>query len=243
MAGSFGALCNDHYVNLKIGLKLELPQRRETVLGFFERMRRQYPAMSEFRKYAEELALESPVDSLPHAWLAVRSKSVRAGMVNPPTLEQAYRLHRSVIEVSPFFLDISPLDVSFVEVLFGFDLPANAKPDAVLGDVLLGQSVLGSILEMDGCQLNDFQPLMGFTLNDGSEAWVEVKTRSDRSKPSGRDEPVSVFLILRKRGPIDVLDDLSTIFDQLINHGETMIDECIVPKLVRPIRESIVPGL
>ena len=243
MAGSYSALCSDHYVNLKLGLKLELSQRRETVLGFFERMRRQYPAMSEFRKYADELALETAQDASPHSWLAVRSTSVRAGVVNPPTLGQAYRLHRAALEVSPFFLDVSPLDVGYVEVLYGFDIAAGPKQDGVLGDVLLGQSPLGSMLDIPGSRLVDFQPMLGFVLEDSTEAYIEIKTRTDNTKRGRSDEPISVFLILRRHGPIDVLKDLVGIFDELVVQGEELVESKVLPGLVNPIRQSIVPGL
>ena len=99
---SYGAFCTDYYVNLKLGLKLELPKSRDTVLSLFERVRRQYPGMTEFRKYKEELALEAPASASPHRWVAVRSSSVRAGVVNPEGVGEAYRLHRTILEICPY---------------------------------------------------------------------------------------------------------------------------------------------
>ncbi len=37
MTSSYRALCTDFYVNLKLGLKLDLPRKREEVLEMFER--------------------------------------------------------------------------------------------------------------------------------------------------------------------------------------------------------------
>ena len=37
MATSFGALCTDFYINQKVGLKMDLPADRETILHLFDR--------------------------------------------------------------------------------------------------------------------------------------------------------------------------------------------------------------
>jgi hypothetical protein len=57
MATSFGALCTDFYVNQKLALKMDLPGERETVLHFFDRVKKSIPAMNRFRRYDGELAL------------------------------------------------------------------------------------------------------------------------------------------------------------------------------------------
>ena len=114
MATSFGALCSDFYVNQKISLKMDLPTGRETVLDLFDRIRREFPSMDRFRRYDGELALEAPEQSSHYSWMALRRTTVRSGSVNPDSLEQAYKLHRLVLEVAPYFLSISPLDIEFI---------------------------------------------------------------------------------------------------------------------------------
>ena len=46
----FAAFCEDFYVNMRLGSQLALPHSRETLLHFFERIQKAYPAMSRFRK-------------------------------------------------------------------------------------------------------------------------------------------------------------------------------------------------
>ncbi|MCA9299291.1 MAG: hypothetical protein KDA28_09505, partial [Phycisphaerales bacterium] len=99
MTQSYRALCADHYVNQKIAVKLDLPRNRETVLDLFERVRRTYPGMQQFRRYKEELALESASNALPNRWMAVRAHSIRSGVVNPDSREEASSLHRHILEV------------------------------------------------------------------------------------------------------------------------------------------------
>ena len=243
MTASYGAFCTDHYVNLKLGLKLELPKGRDTVLSLFERVRRQYPGMTEFRKYNDELALESPTTDSPHRWLAVRSSSVRAGVVNPAALIDAYRLHETVLELSPYFLSISPLDVDFVELLYGFDLAAGGNHDEIVADTLLGGSLFSRLLDTAGTRAIDCQPVLGMTLADGTEAYFEVKTRPAGDRRERSSEPISVYLTLRRNGPVDELKQLAKALRALTAHGEELVEARVLPTLVNPIRNSIVPGL
>lgn len=243
MSASYSAFCTDYYINLKLGLKLELTKSRDTVLSLFERVRRQYPGMTEFRKYKDELALESPTRCNPHRWVAVRSSSVRAGVVNPGALVDAYRLHESVLEVSPYFLSISPLDIDFVEVLYGFDLAAPGNHDEIVADALLGGSPLARLLDAGQGRPIDCQPVLGISLGDSTEAYFEVKTRRAEERRERGDEPISVYLTLRRAGPVDDLKELRETLRALCAHGEELVETRLLPVLLNPIRESIVPGL
>lgn len=243
MTASYGAFCTDHYVNLKLGLKLELDRGRDAVLSLFERLRRQYPGMTEFRKYTDELALESPTRESPHRWVAVRTSSVRSGVVNPGSTEEAYRLHETVLEVSPYFLTISPLDIEYIELLYGFDLAAGGNHDEIVADALLGGSPLARLLEGAQGRPIDCQPLVGVSLLDGTEAYFEVRTRPAESRRERREEPISVYLTLRRAGPVDDLRQLRETLRTLSVHGEELVETRLLPVVLTPIRNSIVPGL
>ena len=45
---SYKSLCDDFYVTLTLSTEMELPNNRETVLHYFERVRKQYPSMQKF---------------------------------------------------------------------------------------------------------------------------------------------------------------------------------------------------
>ncbi|MCC7388648.1 MAG: hypothetical protein IT431_07750 [Phycisphaerales bacterium] len=243
MTASYGAFCTDFYINLKLGLKLELSRGRDTVLSMFERLRRQYPGMTEFRKYKDELALESPTRDTPHRWVSVRTNSVRSGIVNPGAMIDAYRLHETVLEVSPYFLSISPLDVEFVEVLYGFDLAAGGNHDEIVADALLGGSPLAKLLDGRDGRTIDCQPVVGLSLSDGTEAYFEVKTRRGEGGRERSEEPISVYLTLRRAGPVDDIKQLRETLRTLTAHGEELVETRLLPVVLNPIRNSIMPGL
>ncbi len=254
MPTSYGALCTDFYVNQKLALKLDLPGERETILHLFDRIRRSEPAMERFRRFDDELALESSRREAEYKWLALRRTSIRTGHVNPQSMEQAYRFHRLVLEVCPFHLTISPLDVDYLELLFGFDLECAGNHDEVVYDALMGQSPLGKLLRLpqafrgvEGAKIIDVQPVFGMQLSPGGElqAFFEVKTRQRGRRGNARryrNEPISIFLTIRRYGPISDIKDLGQDFNQLKDCAELLATERLVPDLLTPIARHITSG-
>lgn len=237
MTESYAALCSDHYVNQKLNVKLDLPRGRETVLDLFERVRRQFPRMEVFKRYKDELALETPAGEMPQQWIAIRSSSIRSGAVNPDRLADAYAPHRHILEVAPYFLSVSPLDVDYLELLFGFDIAAAANHDEIIARALLAGSPLGSVFEIDGATPVECQPLIGVRLDPRTEAHFEVKTRETENT---RDDPISVYLTLRRYGPMRELPELPAAFDDLAARGEALVDSHLLPHVIVPIREAIL---
>ena len=46
----YSAFCEDFYVNMRLGSQMNLPNQRETVLHFFERVQKEFPGMTRFRR-------------------------------------------------------------------------------------------------------------------------------------------------------------------------------------------------
>jgi hypothetical protein len=244
MSTSYGAICNDFYVNQKLSLKMDLPSGRETVLDLFDRVRRELPGMDRFRRYDGELALESPEQASQYSWMALRRTTIRSGWVNPESLEQAYKLHRLILEVAPYFLSISPLDVEFLELVFGFDLQAERNRNEVVYEALLADSPLASLVDLNTESVLESQPFIGFSLNGDCnlQAFVEVKTRTTAKEiATGRfeDEPISIYLTARQYGSLNAIADFATAFATLAGHIERLAEERVIPRVIAPIREAI----
>jgi hypothetical protein len=247
MPTSYRALCDDFYINQRVNLKMDLPMRRDTVLAMFDRVRREHPWMDRFRRYQNELALECSTHQPSQQWLALRKSSVRSGSVNPETPADAYRLHRLVLELAPYFLDIPPLDIDHLELLYGFDLLASGNHDAIVFAALMGNTPLAALADLRGGVPIDCQPLIGVGLDDSCDlqAHFEVKTRtSARQVSTGefREEPLSVYLTIRKYGPVTEIKDLPGVMSMLMEQGEELLASRVVPNLLVPIREAIASG-
>lgn len=245
MAHSYRALCSDFYLNMKLAMKLELPRDRQPLLDLFDRMRRQFPDLEHVRRYRDELALEAGPDERGR-WMAVRSRDLRAGVVNPAG-DDALRMHRQVLELAPYYLGVTPLDVDYLELLFGFDLPADGDHSAIVCRALLEGSPLAGAIDEHGLSLVECQPAFGITIDDGGrplEAFFEVRTGPPRHArgPDGASEPISVYVTLRRYGPVGRIDDLPADLDRLAACGEDLVASIAIPRMLNPIREMIGSG-
>jgi hypothetical protein len=239
---SFSSLCSDFYVNQKLGLKLDLPERRETVLDLFDRVRRTFPRLTTFQRYEGEVALESDSAERDWQWVALRQTSIRSGHVNPATLADAYNFHKSLLEVAPYFLSISPLDVDMLEVVFGFDFETEHDKDAVVFDALLANSPLGGLVDAGFENVIEAQPALAITLGDrgNMQAVFEVRTRPRVPVAGDRGgDPISVFLTVRRFGPLASLDELKSAFGTIVGHAELLAEQRVIPNLVAPIHEVL----
>ncbi|MEO1277390.1 MAG: hypothetical protein AAFV77_00340 [Planctomycetota bacterium] len=245
---SYKALCSDMYVNLKLAFHSELDATRQVTVEFFDRLRKEFPGLQTFRHMPGELALESPAGVNPQHWVAVRGNCVRAGAVNPESFEEAYQLHSAVLELAPYYLGISPLDIDYYETLFGFDIDAIGDHDRIVFESLLRGSPLAGLVDEMGAAPIDAQPILGVALRgDGvpmrSEAYFEVKTRPSANPDRiGEGEPISVYLTVRRHGPMDDVSTPKLEFPDLGRCGERIIDSTVMPRLVQPIRSFIASG-
>lgn len=248
MTDSYRALCSDFYLNQKLSLKLDLPKDRQTVLDLFDRVRRQFPEMGQFRRYRDELALETATGERQSQWMAIRSNNIRSGNVNPDSFSEAYKLHGHILEVAPYFLSISPLDIDYLELLYGFDLTASGNHDQIVFDALIDGSPMSDVFDTEGGDVVDCQPIMGMKVHDDEvdiEVHFEIKTRTspDASRGhEGANEPISVYMMLRKYGPEQDVRQLGDALSILARHGERLIESRVVPNLLVPIRNMITMG-
>ena len=107
----YDSFCDDFYVNMNLSTEMELPQGRESILHYFEQIRRRFPKMQNFySREKSEFVLEEEKEAGAYRWVSLESKRVNSGVVNPDNYESAIDQHRAVLERIPFDLSISPLD-------------------------------------------------------------------------------------------------------------------------------------
>jgi hypothetical protein len=174
-------------------------------------------------------------------------------VVNADDHDDAYDLHRHVLEIAPFYLSVSALDVDFLELLYGFDLRSDRNHDEIVNDALISNTPMAHLVDLPGVQIVDVQPAVGMVLregmgedykgspNKGVEVSYEIKTRPE-ARQLGREEPISVYLTLRHYGPLSDIKHLPDVLARLSNLGEELAQSRVMPGLVRPIREALGLG-
>ncbi|HIB51162.1 MAG TPA: hypothetical protein EYO40_07815 [Phycisphaerales bacterium] len=241
---SFGTLCSDFYVNQKIKLSLDLPKIQESATDMFERIRREIPEFERIRPFDGEVALETAEVEGRYQWVGLRPTSIASGFVNPNHIEAAYNLHRLVLDLSPYYLSLTPLHIEYIELVYGFDLPARENRNNVVAQSLLANTPLASLADESMEPLLDVQPRIGFALNEACDlqAFVEIKTRTTAVEAATQvfeNEPISVFLTIRKNGPIQALEELESTFSRLAGHIEHIAEHRVVPDIVVPLHQAI----
>lgn len=93
---------DDFYVNVNLNTEMELPNSRDTVLHYFEQMKKAFPELRNFyTRESGDLVLEGDKESGNYRWLAIEPRRLCSGYVNPENVEDAYRQHEMVLDLRP----------------------------------------------------------------------------------------------------------------------------------------------
>jgi hypothetical protein len=245
MANPFGAFCEDFYVNMRLGSQLNLPHGRETLLHFFERIQRQFPSMTRFRKNENgEMNLEEDRSGESYRWVSVEAKRISAGHVNPATVEDSLKLHTMLLEHSPHLLGISPVEIDYLDVLFGFDLGFTGNHDEIIADSLLADSPLSCLTDEKGAKPVDFQPTVTVALTDDCrlQARIDVVTRTNSYQVRTgdySDDVISVYLILRRYWGDRPREPMEKMFASMAERADALCHSHIIPRVLKPISTAI----
>ena len=238
------AVCSDFYVNQKLSVKLDLPPSRESVSDMFERIRKKHPLLDQFKRTEEELSLESKENNGQYQWLALKKTTLRSGIVNPECLLDAYELHELLLDIAPYYLSIRPIDIDYLEVMYGFDLHAPINRNEVVMDALFGGTLFSKLISSQEEDLIDLQPFIGIDLgvDPRLQAFVEVKTRMsniDISSHRWSEDPISIYLTVRRVGPVGTEEKLQDVFKTIAFYLEKLSEERVLPFVVHPIYKTI----
>ncbi len=245
MSHSYASFCQDFYVNLRLSTQLNLPHTRETLLHFFERLQKEFPALLNFRKCDNgDFNLEEDRRTGVYRWVRLEAKRLVAGFVNPPTLDDALAFHTFVLELAPHYLGISPLEIEHMEALFGFDLSFRGNHDEVVIESLFDGSPLGCLLDEEGARPVDVQPSVAVALSDDCrlQARLDVITRTDNYQVRTGDyseEELSLYLTVRRYWGDRPKESLDAVFAHIFDRADGLCSAHVVPKVLKPISTAI----
>jgi hypothetical protein len=245
MSNPFAAFCDDFYVNMRLGSQLNLPHQRETLLHFFERIQKDFPAMSRFRKNdAGEFNLEEDRSSHNYRWASVEPKRLASGHVNPTSIEESLKLHLLMLQLAPFHLGISSIEIDYLDILFGFDLSFSGNHDEIIADSLFPQSPLACLTEEPGARPVDFQPTVTVALSEDCrlQARIDIVTRTNSYQVRTgdySDDVISVYLILRRYWGDRPKEPLEKMLPQMAERCEELCMTHLLHKVLKPISSAI----
>lgn len=245
MSTDFNTVCDDFYINLRVGTQMNLPHQRETLLHFFERIQKSFPEMTRFRKNEQnEYTLEEDRENDQYRWLSIESQRLACGHVNPDSIAEALRLHRTVLEQAPYSLGLSTVEIEYMDLLFGFDLEFAGNHDEIVAEAMFAESPMSAILEETGAKPMDFQPTITAALTDDCrlQARIDVITRTNSYQVRTGEyssESISVYLIIRRFWGDRVKEPMEAMLETLTQKAEDLAHRVVVPRIVTPIRAAI----
>ena len=245
MSNPYAAFCEDFYVNMRLGSQLALPHNRETLLHFFERVQKSYPTMTRFRKNdSGEYNLEEDRGSHAYRWISLETKRLSAGHVNPGDIDSALGLHSMLLDMAPTYLGLSPVEIDYLDVLFGFDLAFGGNHDEIIAESLFPESPLTCLTEEPGARAVDFQPTVTVALSDDCrlQARIDIVTRTNSYQVRTGDfseEVISVYLIVRRYWGDRPKEPMHKMFNEMAERADHLATTYIVPRLLRPISAAI----
>lgn len=247
MNENLGAVCDEFYVNCRLFLKLEMGLERETVLHFFDRIRKEYPALRKLRRRDDGCLLleEERGDGESRRWLRLDRSSLRFGHFGPADLDSVRRYGHLILMQAPYHLSFSEIDYDHLELIYGFDLDYRGNHDQLVAETLMGEHAATSFLFGDKtAHVIDAQPYFGVGLSPSCDlqAYIEVKSRTatyEVRNDNYESAPISVFLTTRKYWGIEPPGSLVEALDVVADVSEELAADTVVPHFVNPLAAAI----
>lgn len=241
----YSSLCDDFGVYVYLNTKMELPHKRETVLHFFDQLRKTYPQMTDFDcRENGELVLEEDREQGSYRWITIETRRLSMGFVNPPNLEDADALHEHLLEATPFHLDLTSLDCEALDVLFAFDFVYGGNHDEVVAEALGMNTTLENLLQLPGSKVINYEPSLMLSLDEACrlQCRLSIETRTNAYQiRTGQfpEAPISVYFTVRQYWSKQPYKTFVESYQNQRRVCQELVDEHIIPAVVRPLAQTI----
>ncbi len=241
----FGALCDDFYVNMMLNTEMELATSRESLLHFFEQMRRRFPTMECFYcRHGDEYVLEEDKDRGSYRWCSVEVRRISSGYVNPESVEAAIEQHRVVLELVPYELTVTPLDCEALDLVFGFDYTYQGNHNELVAEALGLPPAYESLLSLPGVRLVNYEPMLTLALDSDCrlQCRVAIETRTTAYHIRTEDYPedqLSVYVTARHYGSLPHSKSFVDVLARLEEVCRNVLEGYVIENVLRPLARTI----
>ena len=245
MITDYSSITDDFFINVDLQTTLALPRGRESVLHLCETVQKRFPSMTNlYQRDGGAFVLEGDREGGSYRWLELQSHRLTAGYFNPADVDDAFDLHRWLLESSIYFLGVSPLDVEALDVLFGFNMDYKGNRDAIVAHALLAGSPLDAMASEITSQATECEPNMVISLDEDCymQARLSVETRCNSYQiRTGQydNEPISVYFTVRRYPRPGEVIELKTSYNEQLALCEDLLARAVVPNVVTPIAAAI----
>ena len=241
----YSSLADDFYVNMNLNTEMPLPNGRDTVLQFFERVQKSYPSMRNF--YTREngdFVLEEDKDQGHQRWLSLEPRRVCSGYVNAETIESAVEQHKLILQLVPYMLSVSPLDCEALDFMFGFDFNYRGNHDELVAEALGTSGAFEGLIDIGDAKILNFEPSLTITLDEDCrlQARLMVETRTNAYQVRRGEFPedqISVYFTVRQYGSLNQAASFEDTLVELQRHSESLMDSYVIGQVLVPLSQAI----
>jgi hypothetical protein len=241
----YHAYCDDYYLNMNLNTEMDLPQTRDTVLHFFEQVKKTYPGMKNFySRERGEFVLEEDKDQGDYRWASIETRRVSSGYVNPASVEDAMKQHAFILDLIPYTLSVSPLDCESLNVMYGFDYTYRGNHNQLLVDALGIIPAFEKMAEIPGASVLAHEPSIQFALDEDCRTQCRLSIEPRTSAYHMRvkefpEEQLSVYFTARRYGSLDGEETYVSAMTKLSDICQEIVDGYIVDQVLRPLQQAI----
>jgi hypothetical protein len=237
--------CDDFYINMNLTTEMDLPNGRETVLHYFERLQKKYPTMRKFYcRERRDFVLEEDKERGSYRWATVEGRRLCSGHVNPPSIEAALEQHRLVLELAPFMLSLSPLDCESMDLLFAFDFTYRGNHNEIITEALGLNPAMERVLEAPGATVMNYEPSVTLALDEECRTQLRLSVETRTSAFHVRtgefpEEQLSVYVTARQYGSLPPETTYVQAMDRLYSTASDIVDTYVVDQVLQPLARAI----
>lgn len=241
----YASLADDFYVNMTLSTEMELAGSRDSVLHFAEQLQKRYSDLRNFyARDKRDFVLEGDKEHGNYRWCSIEPRRINSGFVNPPTYVSALEQHRTVMEVAPYALSVSPLDCEAFDLLIGFDFSYRGNHNQLVVEALGTSPAFDRLAQIPGTAFINFEPSLTLALDEECRTQVRVNVET-RTSPfhirSGEypEDQLSVYVTARRYGSLDPGTTYSQMLDRLDEVSRQFIDNYVATNVLEPLARTI----
>ncbi len=241
----YDTLSDDFYINVNLNTEMDLAPSRESVLHFFELLRKRYPSMAHFyTRERGDYVLEEDKESGAYRWASIEARRISSGHVNPATIESALEQHEFVLDSMPASLSVSALDCESLSFMAGFDYNYRGNQNQLIVEALGVPPAYDRLLEIPGANMLTYEPILQFALDPECRLQCRVNVESRTGAyhiRSGEypEEQLSVYVTIRRFGSLDVGESFVSTCRQLQETCFRVVDAYVVDNILVPLQQAI----
>src|SRR6056297_1020970 len=242
----YGMYSDDFYLNMNLATEMDLPQNRESVLHYFEQVRRRYPSMLNFySREKSEFVLEEEKEQGAYRWVSIEPRRLNSGAVNPDSIESAVEQHRSILELVPYELSITPLDCESLSVMMGFDFNFRGNHNDLLTQAIGVAPGLERFTSLPYGKVLSNEPSIQFALDEECRTQCRISFESRTNAFQVRtgefsEDLISVYLTVRRYDSLGIDESYAQEFGRIAGLCRDLIDEHLITSVLQPLQQAIL---